>query len=191
MDFWLFMNLFSEENTMKKGFTLIELMIVIAIIGILAAVAIPMYSDYTKKARTSEVAGNLKEISKMQIAFKEDPTTGASYATKIGSVQWVSNMNQVTATAMIKGSGGKSEDNQGACDGGTKIQDAAKDTTTGRYTFLMSCGKFFGYSTLAEDDCATGAIDEGIAQAAPLQNEVPEDYNANCMGVSFTHFKMP
>ena len=60
-------------KTLQKGFTLIELMIVVAIIGILAAVALPAYNNYTNKAKFSEV---VMAASPIKTALAECVQTG-------------------------------------------------------------------------------------------------------------------
>jgi len=85
----------------QQGFTLIELMIVVAIIGILAAVAIPAYSDYTAKAKVSEAA-SLSSPARTAIAtaFNEGSLVNAMTQEQLGLPATISS-KYVTSVAAV------------------------------------------------------------------------------------------
>jgi len=74
----------SRDTKNNKGFTLIELMIVVAIIGILAAIAIPNFLNYQCKAKQSEAKQSLGTIAKNQEAYVSEFNKYADSSVKLG-----------------------------------------------------------------------------------------------------------
>jgi type IV pilus assembly protein PilA len=94
-------------KAVQKGFTLIELMIVVSIIGILAAIAVPMYQDYTARSKVTEGLA-LASSAKVAIAdgFQSNDLSGviaAAAAINAGFIQtkYVTNMTAAAADGTI------------------------------------------------------------------------------------------
>ena len=140
----------------QKGFTLIELMIVVAIIGILAAVAIPAYQDYIAR---SQMAEPVQLLAAYKTAIEESYATSGGWPTSFGNTKssgtYVLSLvpteaspgGAVVATMRDTGQGGT----VGAISNETVTQTGVYSATTGVLTW--TCTSSLTNKTLLPKDC--------------------------------------
>lgn len=154
---------------LSRAFTLIELMIVIGILGILAAIAVPMYTSYTARARASEVPIILKDIVKFQFIHREYPGSEGKYATGLKTIG-------------VRTTRGTFASTPAGC-----LNSASTENDS---TNIYACSTYYGFST----GSATGGVEcaeNGIgnfswAKAISDQQLLPEDL-AGCMTEDFSY----
>lgn len=87
------------RNCQQAGFTLIELMITVAIIGILASIAYPSYTDYVKRAQIPQATGELSQMRNRMERYYQDNRTYANGGACGATASSVSHFNVTCATS--------------------------------------------------------------------------------------------
>src|SRR5687768_5028695 len=132
------------RNTHSKGFTLLELMIVVAVIALLAAIALPMYTEQVRKGKRAEAVQALGDLQMRQERWRADNpsygnTTGADAAAGnlFGSVANVSNYNSALRYYNISVT---ASSGTGYTLTATRKGDLATDPKCGNFTLTMAAG---------------------------------------------------
>ena len=138
------------KNASAKGFTLIELMIVIAIVGILAAVALPRYQEYTVRAKVAEMilaaqSGKLALAESVQTNSAMPATTAlvleSVQTTYVSSVSYAyGSLNGTSATGIITVTGNTDAN----LNGKTLALTASYDSSNGQLTWVCATGSSNG-----------------------------------------------
>ena len=146
-----FTNFVSKFNR-RSGFSLVELMIVVAIIGILAALAIPRFQQFQSKSRQAEARGNLAHIYTLQVSYNGDNDTFSGAAQTAGCLT-IGGGSTKTCTIRTAASW----DTYNTCNTTNDIGFRITDCKKVRYTYSQSSLQNQFTTTASEMDAGTSA----------------------------------
>jgi prepilin-type N-terminal cleavage/methylation domain-containing protein len=154
-----------------RGFTLIELMIVVAIIGVLASVAIPSFVKYIRRAKTTEALMNLRKMYDGAVAYYVGEHADATGV--IQSRQFPVSAGPTPALATL------------TTLGGTKYQSTPSDWKQGGWIaldFMVTDPQYFSYSFVSNGKTFTDAQAQMIANGDLNGNSLYSWFERDCFG---------